>query len=192
MVNDRSRTSAVSDICTEGGQLTGNDLWVFAYGSLMWNPGFSFTEVTPARLYGYCRNLCIYSHVYRGSSAVPGLVLGLDHGGSCQGLAFRVTPALRAEVIAYLRKREQVNNVYLEKWLKLRLVDQRQVTALVYVADKDHRQYAGALEQSVVADIVRNASGQAGPNAEYVRNTVQHLQQMAIRDRQLEAIAGFL
>ncbi len=168
------------------------DLWVFGYGSLMWRPGFDSAENLPALLQGYKRSLCIYSHVYRGTPDVPGLVLGLDQGGSCHGQAFRVAGAHKAPVLDYLREREQVTGVYIEKYLAVDLADGRQVQALVYVADPAHEQYAGFLSAEAMADMVRRASGQAGPNCDYVINTVQHLQAMNIRDERLDAIVQLL
>ena len=97
------------------------DLWVFGYGSLMWRPGFAHVETHRARLFGYRRALCIASFVHRGTPERPGLVLGLDRGGSCLGLAFRVPGEREGEVIDYLRERELVTNVYLERRLPIRL-----------------------------------------------------------------------
>lgn len=168
------------------------DFWVFGYGSLMWKPGFAHVETARALLHGYRRALCIHSNVHRGTPEQTGLVLGLDRGGSCHGLAFRVPGELRDEVLSYLRAREMINRVYLEKYLPLRLADGRQVTALAYVADRSHRQYAGAMPAVEAAAIVTRACGQSGRNVDYVTSTVDHLRKMGIRDHRLESVAALL
>src|SRR5437764_3657643 len=121
---------------------TFEDLWVFGYGSLIWRPGFSFVERAQARLIGAHRALCVYSFVHRGTPERPGLVLGLDRGGTCRGIAFRVAATERAAVLAYLRAREQVTNVYRECtrpiWLKRE--PERRVSALCYMVDRRHGQ----------------------------------------------------
>lgn len=165
------------------------DFWVFGYGSLMWRPGFAHAETRLARLMGYRRTLCIRSHVYRGTPERPGLVLGLDRGGSCLGLAFRVPLADEDEVMAYLRAREQVTSVYLERRLPLRLDGGETVEAVAYVADRAHEQYAGGLDAGTAARTVSGAAGEAGPNEDYVLNTVAHLRGLGIRDRWLESVA---
>ncbi|MBP1880949.1 gamma-glutamylcyclotransferase [Agrobacterium rubi] len=167
-----------------------DDFWVFGYGSLMWNPGFPFQERQQARLYGYRRSLCIRSNVYRGTDENPGLVLGLERGGSCHGVAFRVADADREAVLEYLRERELVSNVYKERVISVGLMDGRRQPAMTYVADPDHPQYIGGLALEEAAKIVRHASGRSGPNVDYVFNTVQHLQDMGIRDAVLEQIAA--
>ncbi len=165
------------------------DFWVFGYGSLMWRPGFAHVETQRARLHGYHRSLCIHSFIHRGTEHRPGLVLGLDRGGSCIGLAFRVPGDLEAEVLAYLRERELVTNVYLERSLSIRLNSGETVRAISYVVDRSHRQYAGALDADDAVLRVRGAAGQSGPNEEYVFNTVSHLDSLGIRDRWLETVA---
>lgn len=154
----------------------------------MWHPGFGHVETVRARLHGYRRSLCIYSHVHRGTPDQPGLVLGLDAGGSCLGIAFRVPGDMAGEVMVYLREREMANNVYHEKQLRLRLADGRDVAGLVYVADRSHRQYAGALKPEEAADIIASARGESGANVDYVSNTVQHLRNMRVRDKALEQV----
>ncbi len=115
------------------------DFWVFGYGSLMWRPGFAHVETRRARLHGYHRALCVYSWVHRGTEQRPGLVLGLDRGGSCVGLAYRVPGELREEVVEYLRARELVTSVYLERFLPVRLAGGDLVEALCYTVDRTHR-----------------------------------------------------
>ncbi|WP_295806819.1 gamma-glutamylcyclotransferase [uncultured Nitratireductor sp.] len=167
-----------------------DDFWVFGYGSLMWRPGFAHVETRKARLHGYRRALCIHSHVHRGTPDRPGLVLGLDRGGSCLGLAFRVPGDLEGEVVAYLRERELVTNVYRERRVGIRLEDGALVTALTYVVDRSHDQYAGRLDVEHAAQQVSASAGQSGPNVDYVRNTVEHLKALSIRDHWLEAVAA--
>jgi cation transport protein ChaC len=169
-----------------------DDFWVFGYGSLMWRPGFAHVETRRARLAGYRRALCIHSHVHRGTAERPGLVLGLDRGGACIGLAYRVPGNLRAEVVAYLRERELVTSVYIERLLNVRLEDGTAAPALAYVVDRSHEQYAGRLDAEAAARQVRGAVGVSGPNEEYVFNTVQHLKALGIRDRWLEDVAARL
>jgi cation transport protein ChaC len=171
-----------------------NDLWVFGYGSLIWKPGFAFIEQRPARLIGEHRSLCIYSMVHRGTPEKPGLVLGLDRGGACQGVAFRVARERRDATVAYLREREQVTSVYREVmrsvWLDGDARDR--VRALTYVADRGHSQYAGRLPLEEQLHLVRQGHGQYGPNTEYVIATVKALEAQGIRDTPLHHLATLL
>ncbi len=171
-----------------------DDLWVFGYGSLIWNPGFAFVEQTPARLVGAHRALCIYSMVHRGTPERPGLVLGLDRGGACQGVAFRVAASRREATIAYLRAREQVTKVYREAMRPV-VLDRdggRRARALVYLADRRHPQYAGQLTLDEQLRLVRQGHGGAGPNAAYVLATVAALEDHGIRDARLRRLAALL
>jgi cation transport protein ChaC len=160
-----------------------DDLWVFGYGSLMWNPGFAHVQSQTAFVHGFHRSLCVYSHVHRGTEARPGLVLGLDRGGSCRGMAFRVEADKRRETIAYLRKREQVTMVYKEVVRVVRLDSTGEaVKALIYVVDRAHPQYAGRLPLPEQWALVAQGRGQSGPNGEYVANTVAAIERMGFRD----------
>ncbi|WP_156408670.1 gamma-glutamylcyclotransferase [Rhizobium sp. Root708] len=167
-----------------------DEFWVFGYGSLMWNPGFEFVERSQALVRGYRRALCVRSWVHRGTEEIPGLVLGLDRGGSCRGMAFRVASDLWHEVIEYLRERELVTNVYLERHLSLQLAGGRSVKGVTYVVDRNHTQYAGALDAVAAAQIVHEAQGRSGPNDAYVFNTLAHMKDMGIRDHWLEQVVG--
>jgi len=165
------------------------DLWIFGYGSLMWRPGFDYIEQQAALLRGWRRCLCVYSHVHRGTRARPGLVLGLDRGGACHGAAFRIEARAREATVRYLREREQVTSVYLERNLRVALVKGRIVTALTYVADRKHPQYAGALEREQLLRLTAHAVGRSGRNADYILNTVAHLEKVGVRDATLEWLA---
>lgn len=166
--------------------------WVFGYGSLIWRPGFDFVEKAPALLKGAHRCLCIYSHRYRGTPEQPGLVFGLAPGGSVHGMAYRVEPARWPEVREYLRDREQVTGVYKESHRPITLDDGRSVTALTFLVDAEHAQYAGQLPVDEQVTVIRHAQGSAGANTEYVVNTARHLQQMGIEDRVLLEISDRL
>ena len=168
------------------------ELWVFGYGSLMWRPGFPFVERRHGHLHGYHRSLCVFSHVHRGTPERPGLVLGLDRGGRCHGVAFRVAADEAAATVRYLREREQVTSVYVEKRLSVRLEDGRAVRALAYVADWRHAQYAGRLSFEEVLALVRQGRGVSGANPDYVRSTHEHLLGMGVVDPLLERIAQAL
>ncbi len=168
--------------------------WVFGYGSLMWNPGFRFIERQRAVIHGYHRSLCMLSHMYRGTPDRPGLVLGLDIGGACHGIAFRVADEDWPGASAYLRAREQVTNMYHEVAKPVRLVgaEERKVTALTYAVDRTHRQYAGRLSLEEQLHHVRQGHGQSGSCTDYVLNTVQHLREAGIRDLPLERLVQAL
>jgi cation transport protein ChaC len=160
----------------------------------MWRPGFPFAEAQPALLKGAHRALCVYSIVHRGTDAEPGLVLGLDRGGACRGTAFRVAEGAEDETIAYLREREQVTDVYVEAVRPVRLLDGsgRGVSALCYLVDRNHEQYAGDLSLEEQIRIVRAGKGQAGGNVEYVLKTLRHLQDAGVTDPLLSSLAAHL
>lgn len=163
-----------------------HDLWVFAYGSLIWNPGFAHIERRPARLIGWTRRLCVWSHIYRGTPEAPGLVFGLDAGGECVGVAYRVAAEERAMAIAYLRARELVTNVYHEIEAPTRLDNGERVLATAYVVDRAHPQYAGEPTREEMLAIVRRSRGKSGANSEYVCNTRRELTAMGVPDADLD------
>ncbi|WP_441243697.1 gamma-glutamylcyclotransferase [Tardiphaga sp. 768_D3_N2_1] len=171
-----------------------SDLWVFGYGSLMWRPGFEFIEQVPARLIGEHRALCVYSFDHRGTPEKPGLVLGLDRGGACRGIAFRVAAKLRHDTIAYLREREQTTHVYREVMRSVWLddVERTRVSALAYVVDRGHVQYAGRLSLSEQLHFVRQGHGRSGLNRDYVLSTVKAIEAEGFRDAQLHQLAAML
>jgi cation transport protein ChaC len=168
-----------------------DDLWVFAYGSLMWRPDFPFLERRPGRLIGAHRALCVFSHVHRGTPEKPGLVLGLDRGGACRGIAYRVSSENRTQTIAYLREREQTTMVYREvtRAVWLQGSPAQRVSALCYVADRGHPQYAGRLSIDEQLRYIRQGHGRSGANPEYVIATVRALEAFGCRDETLHILA---
>ena len=171
-----------------------NDLWVFGYGSLMWRPGFEFIEQVPARLIGEHRALCVYSFDHRGTPEKPGLVLGLDRGGACRGIAFRVAASSARTTIAYLRGREQTTNVYREVMRSVWLENEarQRVSALTYVVDRGHVQYAGRLSMADQLRYVQQGHGRSGNNRDYVLSTVLSIEKQGFRDAQLHQLAMML
>lgn len=168
------------------------DLWVFGYGSLIWRPGFDYAEKAPALLRGAHRRLCVYSQVHRGTPEAPGLVLGLDRGGACRGMAFRVTAHKRQETIAYLREREQATMVYKEAVRPVLLNDRRSVLALCYIVDRTHDQYAANISRDDILELVRRSHGRSGPNRDYVANTALALKDLGIHDPLLDWVTSRL
>lgn len=162
-------------------------MWVFGYGSLMWNPGFPVAERHVARLEGWHRSFCMRSFHYRGTEAAPGLVLALDaaEGANCLGLAFRVSRGAEAVTLEYLRERELISDAYLEARVPVILADQHQIEAVTYVINRDNIQYCGGLPLPDQAKIIARARGQNGPNTEYLFNTVEHLEKLGIDDAEL-------
>lgn len=163
------------------------DLWVFGYGSLLWNPGFEPVEAVPARLQGYHRSFCMWSIHHRGSEEDPGLVLALDADDTavCDGVGFRVADSERDVVLADLRERELISSAYYEVVVELQMEGRRNINALAYVINRDHVQYCGDLTLQRQADVIARAAGGRGPNTEYLYNTVEHLESMGIVDEEL-------
>lgn len=171
-----------------------DDLWVFGYGSLMWRPGFDFIEQHPAKLIGEHRALCVYSFDHRGTPEKPGLVLGLDRGGACRGIAFRVEASKRTATIQYLREREQTTHVYREvmRTVWLNNSAKERISALTYVVDRGHVQYAGRLKLAEQVHFVRQGHGRSGQNRDYVLSTVKAIEAQGLRDEGLHQLALML
>ena len=166
-------------------------MWIFAYGSLMWRPGFEYEESAPAWLAGAHRALCVYSWVHRGTQEKPGLVLGLDQGGSCRGVAYRVALEKRDATLAYLRARELVTDVYREAWRPVHLgrTDGEVASALCYLVDRRHEQYAGNLPREKLLELVRDSTGISGTNRDYVIATASQMRALGFRDDTLAWLA---
>lgn len=164
------------------------DYWVFGYGSLMWNPGFAHLDARPALVVGFHRRFCVYSHRYRGTPARPGLVLGLDRGGSCRGVAFRLNQGQIATACEYLWDRELSSASYQPKLLSVRH-ESWQAPCIAFTVDRHHPQYAGGLDEETRARIIANSHGERGSNVDYLDNTLEHLKELGILDRDLIALS---
>jgi glutathione-specific gamma-glutamylcyclotransferase len=162
-------------------------LWVFAYASLMWRPDFDHDDVRDGLMRGYHRGLCLYSHQYRGTPETPGLVFGLDRGGSCRGRVLHVAPAQVHSVTKYLYDREMINRVYLPRMVTV-TTPEGDLEALAFIADRDHYQYAGKLEDGEAVKLIRQGVGHGGACLDYLESTVQHLRELNIHDSQLERL----
>ncbi len=162
-------------------------LWVFGYGSLLWNPEFPVAQSEVAMLHGYARSFCMRSIHHRGSEAEPGLVLALDEqqDAHCKGLALRVEPGQEEATLAALRERELISSAYVERFLEVELLSGARVTAVVYVIDPHHVQYCH-LELEEQAHIIAHAVGGRGPNSEYLFNTAGHLAEIGLSDPDLD------
>ncbi|MFN3663720.1 gamma-glutamylcyclotransferase [Yoonia sp.] len=165
-------------------------LWVFGYGSLLWNPGFTPIRQVTARLPDYHRSFCMLSIHHRGTIDDPGLVLALDHlpGGQCTGVALEVDPNEESTVLAMLRERELISSAYYEDNVDLICNDGETISALAYIIDRDHPQYC-RFDLEKQAQMIAHAIGGRGPNAEYLFNTVTLLTEMGIKDDEMRWLA---
>ncbi|WP_171229014.1 gamma-glutamylcyclotransferase [Ruegeria sp. HKCCA4008] len=166
-------------------------MWVFGYGSLLWNPGFPVARSERATLHGYSRSFCMSSIHHRGTEEKPGLVLALDEqaNASCTGLALAVEAGHEDRTLHELRERELISSAYVERMLDVHLENGEIVNAVTYVIDADHVQYCGGMPLEEQARIIAHAVGGRGPNDEYLYNTVEHLAEIGLRDHDLEWLA---
>jgi glutathione-specific gamma-glutamylcyclotransferase len=165
-----------------------SQVWIFAYGSLMWRPGFEHDAALDARLHGYHRALCVYSWVHRGTQERPGLVLGLDRGGSCRGRVLAIAREREAAVLRYLDERELVTNVYRRRLAEVTTAQGR-LPAWCYVVRREHPQYAGKLAPARVLALVRDGVGRSGHCRDYLLSTVAHLEELGVFDGPLHVLA---
>ena len=169
----------------------GQDIWIYGYGSLIWRPEFDYTERRHALLHGYHRALCLWSRVNRGTPEKPGLVFGLDAGGSCRGVAFRIDSSQTSHIMEALWRREMPSGAYIPKWLNCR-TDQGAITALAFTMNRNTDAYVSGLSQEHLLHIVRNAHGSYGPCIDYVLDTADALTHHDIVDKRLSALARSL
>lgn len=163
------------------------EFWFFAYGSLMWDPGFTPAETRPALVRGWHRQFCVASVIYRGTPEAPGLSLGLDRGGACRGLALRVAAGDRTQVLDYLAEREMPEAIYSSRRVRLETPD-GPVTGYTLVVNRDHDLYVAPLAKDVMAARIARSSGKRGPNRDYLESTVRHLDLLGITDGPLHRL----
>lgn len=163
------------------------DVWIFGYGSLMWDPGFAYAEVRPGLLRGYHRRFCVYSTGHRGTPERPGLVLGLDRGGACKGIAYRVPRADVGPALHYLWDREMKNRTYHLRELAV-LTPEGPVTAHAFVVDRAHESYAGRLTLEETARLILQGIGARGACRQYLENTVAELKKLGLVDGPLHRL----
>ncbi len=168
-------------------ELPRGNLWIFGYGSLMWNPGFPYIRSGSALLRGYHRTFCIYSDRYRGTPEQPGLVLGLNRGGACRGIAYLVAEREIKHVLDSLWTREMSRRTYRPRLVGVELASER-ARALTFVADPTHPAYAGGLQLEEIAAMITRGVGVRGANTEYLLNTLRHLEELGVRDPGLHKI----
>jgi cation transport protein ChaC len=160
---------------------------VFAYGSLIWDPGFDYAERVPTLVHGWHRRFCLYSHRYRGTPERPGLVLGLDRGGSCHGIAYRIEDRAVEAVRQALWQREMLSSAYAPRLIPVRISDQS-IAAESFTIQRDHGQYAGGHNEDDIACLIATSSGERGCNRSYLENTLAALSAIGVRDRGLERL----
>ncbi len=172
-------------------QLPTGPLHVFGYGSLLWRPGFDYRRSWRARIHGHHRALRVWSFHHRGTPDRPGLVLGLDRGGSCLGCLFEVPESNKRTAAEYLWAREMVTSVYVPRRVAADVEGER-VVALTFVLDRKHEQYAGDLAAPTAARHIAGAAGHSGANPEYLHETVAGLERLGIRDRGLRNVLAHM
>ena len=167
----------------------GGDVWIFAYGSLIWNPTIETEERRRAEVKGFHRRFCLWTHLGRGTADCPGLTLALEPGGSCCGVAYRIAEAKAEHELLILWRREMLTGAYQPRWVKA-VTKSGPVCAVTFVVNASHERYAGRLAEARVAEAIAHAHGALGHCYSYLFSTVRHLRELGIRDRYLEAIAG--
>ena len=172
-----------------GDGATGDDVWVFGYGSLIWNPAFHYTERHTGRIHGFHRRFCLWTPIGRGSAEFPGLMLGLDRGGSCRGVVFRIEAAKVDSELEILWRREMVSGSYAPRWVVVQ-TPAGTVRAITFVINHAHDRYAGLLPEEKIAGIIAQAEGGLGRCCDYLFNTVAHLDELGIGDVPLSRLAA--
>jgi glutathione-specific gamma-glutamylcyclotransferase len=163
------------------------DVWLFAYGSLIWNPLIHFVEKRVATVRGFHRCFCLWTHLGRGTMEKPGLVLGLERGGACSGVAYRIAADIAMQELELLWRREMLTGAYAPRWLKARTAS-GPLHAIAFLVNRSHTRYAGRLPEERIIATIAEANGPLGACATYLFNTVAHLETLGIRDKRLSRL----
>ncbi|UEM22421.1 gamma-glutamylcyclotransferase [Skermanella mucosa] len=164
-------------------------IWVFAYGSLIWNPTFAFVERRTARIRGYHRRFCLRADMGRGTLERPGLFLGLDRGGQCAGVVFRIAEEQAAHELTLLWRREMITGAYIPRWLKAE-TEEGPVHAIAMTINRNYSRYVGDWTHAETIKAIAMAEGRFGRCSDYLFNTAEHLAELGLRDRMLERFAA--
>lgn len=163
-------------------------VWLFGYGSLIWNPAIEYAEKRPATVHGLHRRFCLQTYLGRGSRERPGLVLALDRGGRCRGVVFRISPEQAESELDIVWRREMISHAYRPRWLTA-VTPEGPVKAIGFVINRGHERYTGALPDEAVAETIAHAAGFLGPCCDYLFNTVEHLEELGMPDAGLARLA---
>jgi glutathione-specific gamma-glutamylcyclotransferase len=178
-------TASIKAVLAERSE--GGDVWLFAYGSLIWNPLIHFVEKQVGTVHGYHRCFCLWSHTGRGTKAKPGLMLGLERGGACRGIAYRIEGRLAAEELNVVWRREMLTGAYAPRWVPV-VTKAGPVQAIAFLINRGRARYAGKLPEDRIIAAIAEAHGPLGACATYLFNTVAHLEELGIHDRRLERL----
>ena len=171
---------------------SGEDVWIFGYGSLIWNPSFEFDMRKRAYLFGYHRRFCLQTTITRGSPEKPGLVLGLDRGGSTKGIIFRMPASIAAKECDVIWKREMLSGAYAPSWVKVRTQDGEVLKAITFVIRRDHPSFAARRTESQCVKMIAEASGIVGSNSDYLFKTNAALSAEGIPDTSLKRLTALV
>ena len=165
------------------------NIWIFGYGSLIWNPAFHFVERRIGTVHGWHRRFCLWTTLGRGSPDCPGLMLGLDRGGSCRGVLLRIAPEMIESETDVLWRREMVSNAYVPTWVRA-ATEHGGIAAIAFIINRTHDRYAQKMPEEKTADVIARAAGRIGPCRDYLLNTVDHLNRLGIEDRSMRRLAA--
>ncbi len=187
LMTDQERKQIVENMIETAPSL--NSMWVFGYGSLIWNPALYFTEKKRGTVHGYHRRFCLWSTIGRGSPSRPGLMLGLERGGSCKGIFYKIDRReIRTELDIVFR-RELITAAYRPTWVSARVLGKSPFKAIAFVINRDHNRYAGMLDDETVIQTIADAKGTLGSCSDYLYETVLQLENLGMPDRRLASIA---